>query len=106
MILGDPSYFLSSTAMDAIAGKCLQTLKGHGGSVSFSPDGPNLVTDSGTLSVRQTLRWVYPQWIGCGIESEKTWITWYGNNLLWLPPEYRPVRSAVKENCVAIACGS
>src|SRR5882757_10660916 len=24
------------------------------------------------------------QWRGCGIESKRTWITWDGNNLLWL----------------------
>jgi hypothetical protein len=63
----------------------------------LSPDGSNLVTDSATLSVRQILQSGHTQWIGFGVESEKTWITWYGNNLIWLPPEYRPVQSTVKE---------
>ena len=37
---------------------------------------------------------------------KRTWITWDGNYLLWLPPEYRPVESAVKKNRVGIGCGS
>ena len=91
---------------DASTGKCLQMLEGDTFNVSFSPHSSNLFTDFGTLDVRQTLRSGHTQWIGCGIESERTWITRDGNNLLWLPPEYRPVRSAVKENCVGIGCGS
>ena len=74
--------------------------------VSFSPNGSNLITDSGTLAVSQDLQSGYAQWIGCGIESKRTWITWDGNNLLWLPPECRPVQSALKGNCVGIAYGS
>jgi hypothetical protein len=38
--------------------------------------------------------------------SKRTWITWDGNNLLWLPPEYRPGEFAVKGNYVGIGCGS
>jgi len=41
---------------DTSTGKCLQTLEAHAKNVSFSPEGSNLVTDSGTLSVRQTLQ--------------------------------------------------
>jgi hypothetical protein len=70
---------------DAATGKCLQTLGAYAYNVSFSPDGSNLVIDSGTLGVRQTLQSGHAQWIGCGIESKRTWITWDGNNLLWLP---------------------
>jgi len=91
---------------DASTGKCLQTLETHAKNVSFSPDGSNLVTHSGTLSVRQTLQSGHAQWIGCGIESGRTWITWDSNNLLWLPPEYRPAESAVKGNCIGIGCAS
>jgi hypothetical protein len=89
---------------DASTGKCLQTLEAYARNVSFSPDGSNLVTDSGILGVRETLQCGHAQWIGCGIESTETWITWDGNNLLWLPPEYRPGKSAVKGNCVWISC--
>ncbi|ORX95667.1 hypothetical protein BCR34DRAFT_498329, partial [Clohesyomyces aquaticus] len=27
---------------------------------------------------------------GCGLSLDNSWITWNGNNALWLPPEYRP----------------
>jgi WD domain, G-beta repeat len=91
---------------DASIGKCLQALRVYAKNVFFSSDGSNLVTDSGTLCVKQTLQSGHAQWIGCGIESTRTWITWDGNNLLWLPPEYRPVKSTVRGNCVGIGCGS
>jgi WD40 repeat protein len=27
---------------------------------------------------------------GCGLSLDNSWITWNGNNALWLPPDYRP----------------
>src|SRR5438552_2657204 len=91
---------------DASTGKCLQKLEGYGYNVSFSPDGSNLITESGILDMRQALQSDHFQWIGRGIESKRTWITWNGKNLLWLPPEYRPTEFTVRENCVGIGCGS
>jgi hypothetical protein len=89
---------------DARTGKCLQTLEAHTQNVSFSSDGSNLVTDSGTLGIRQPLQSGHIQWIEYG--TERTWITWNGNNLLWLPPEYRSSTSAVEGNCVGVGCES
>jgi len=60
---------------DASAGLPLQTLEGHTHNVSFSPDGLNLVTDFGTLRIGQTVQSGYTQWIGCGLEIERIWIT-------------------------------
>jgi WD40 repeat protein len=91
---------------DARSGKCLQTFEARSKNVSFSPDGLSLVTDSGTLGVRETSQSGHAVWIGGGVESKTTWITCESYNLLWLPPEYRPVASAVKGNCIGIGCGS
>jgi hypothetical protein len=40
------------------------------------------------------------------MDNENRWVTWNGTNMLWLPPEYRPAVSAVKEGGVAIGCSS
>ncbi|KAK4205900.1 hypothetical protein QBC37DRAFT_301877, partial [Rhypophila decipiens] len=43
---------------------------------------------------------------GYGISSDTRWIMRGTENWLWLPPEYRPTRSAVAASTVAIGCGS
>ncbi|KAK3934411.1 hypothetical protein QBC46DRAFT_273847, partial [Diplogelasinospora grovesii] len=43
---------------------------------------------------------------GYGLNSNGTWITYQGQNLLWLPPEYRPSSSAVSGTGVVIGCPS
>jgi WD40 repeat protein len=36
----------------------------------------------------------------------ETWITYRGQKLLWLPPEYRPSASAISETTIVIGCAS
>ncbi|KAF2171417.1 hypothetical protein M409DRAFT_18533 [Zasmidium cellare ATCC 36951] len=43
---------------------------------------------------------------GPGISDDDEWITWDGDDLLWLPPPYRPMASAVRSRTVVIGCGS
>ena len=40
------------------------------------------------------------------VSSDNVWITYRGENLLWLPPEYRPTRFAVSGTSVALGCSS
>jgi WD40 repeat protein len=41
--------------------------------------------------------------VGYGINKEKTWITYQGENVLWLPPEYRPfVSELVDSHTIAL----
>ncbi|KAK0616943.1 hypothetical protein B0T14DRAFT_434428, partial [Immersiella caudata] len=35
---------------------------------------------------------------------DKSWITCNGENVLWLPPEYRPHCSAVQGRMISIGC--
>ncbi|KAF7503289.1 hypothetical protein GJ744_004011 [Endocarpon pusillum] len=91
---------------DASTGKCLQTLKDAKRVISFSRDGSNLLTDSGTLSLRPTLQSDHAHWIGCGIGSENSWVTWDGRKVLWLPPEYQPVQFAIREDRIGVGCQS
>ncbi|KAK4183915.1 hypothetical protein QBC35DRAFT_392814, partial [Podospora australis] len=43
---------------------------------------------------------------GYGLRQDKSWIICNGNNVLWLPPEYRPICSAVQELMICIGCSS
>ncbi|KNB19003.1 hypothetical protein FOXG_16393 [Fusarium oxysporum f. sp. lycopersici 4287] len=42
---------------------------------------------------------------GYGISADRKWITYRGRNLLWLPFEYRPVKSAIATS-IALGCSS
>ncbi|KAK4141539.1 WD40-repeat-containing domain protein [Dichotomopilus funicola] len=44
--------------------------------------------------------------VGYGLSNKGTWITYQGENLLWLPPEYRPSSSAISGTVVSIGCSS
>ncbi|KAK0703385.1 hypothetical protein B0T26DRAFT_658964 [Lasiosphaeria miniovina] len=115
---------------DAASGQCRQTLEGHRGSVwsvAFSPDGQRLASGSGDNTVkiwdaasgqcRQTLeghrgsassvfslddlgRYSY------SLGEDKTWILCNGQNVLWLPPEYRPSCSAIQGRMISIGYSS
>ncbi|KAI3571568.1 NACHT domain-containing protein [Fusarium oxysporum f. sp. albedinis] len=43
---------------------------------------------------------------GYGISTDRVWVVKDGKNMLWLAPEYRPVKSAVVGSTVAIGCSS
>lgn len=45
-----------------------------------------------------------PQKVGYSFNENCTWISNEGKNILWLPPEYRPISSAITETAVAIGC--
>lgn len=43
---------------------------------------------------------------GYSISTDRVWVVKDGMNMLWLPPEYRPVESAVVGSTAAIGCAS
>ncbi|KAH6999495.1 WD40-repeat-containing domain protein [Ilyonectria destructans] len=43
---------------------------------------------------------------GWGFSSDGCWITWKERNILWLPPDYRPVASSVEPHGVKFRCSS
>ncbi|KAG7424474.1 Vegetative incompatibility protein HET-E-1 [Fusarium oxysporum f. sp. raphani] len=57
----------------------------------------NRSTDATLRSVRHS---------GWGISTDSVWIVKDGKGMLWLPPEYRVMSSAVVGSTVAIGCGS
>ncbi len=47
-----------------------------------------------------------PITLGYGLSRDGTWITYQEVNLLWLPPEYRPLSSAISRTVMSIGCSS
>ncbi|KAL6799000.1 WD40-repeat-containing domain protein [Trichoderma sp. SZMC 28013] len=43
---------------------------------------------------------------GWALSEDRCWVDYDGQNVLWLPPEYRPVKSAVSTETLAIGCSS
>jgi WD40 repeat protein len=104
---------------DASSGNCLQTL--YVGKalhdISFDTTGSRLHTEIGTISIyvssasfttpivmkSQRPRYKYE---GGGLSSDRAWITYDSENLVWLPSEYRPSCSVVSMNKVGIGVGS
>ena len=43
---------------------------------------------------------------GCGLSRDRCWITWHGENLLWLPAGFRPSCSGVSGSTVVIGCNT
>ncbi|KAK7928421.1 hypothetical protein PG985_005419 [Apiospora marii] len=98
---------------DAQTGQELQTT--HIGTtssiLSFSPNSSHLLTDIGAIAIgTQPSQSSPPQRevsrLGYGISEDRSWITWHGNYLLWLPPDFRPVSSAVAGSLITIGCAS
>ncbi|KAH8778798.1 vegetative incompatibility protein HET-E-1 [Diaporthe sp. PMI_573] len=106
-------------------GACVQE-ENMGASVtdlSFEPDGSRLLTSLGAIALLKlpfvgqaaanhvSAAPVVPEWrnghrVGYGFSRDRSWITWHGHNLLWLPAEFRPDMSAVSGCTVVIGCSS
>ena len=126
--LASTSYDRTVKIWDAETGKCVQTLEGRGRSkIGFDLTSSYLVTDLGMVRLGQsssiardsgdaTMSAVTaalpdgvevrqePQWCGYGLSLDRSWITWHGRNILWLPSEYRPGEFAMSGAAVGIAC--
>ncbi|ORY63362.1 NACHT domain-containing protein [Pseudomassariella vexata] len=101
---------------DASSGACLQTLEGHSdrnNSVAFLPDGGSIVTDCNYITLDcipntgilvDTLQKSRNSICNYGISGD--WCVWEDQNVLWLPPNYRPACSAVALQTIAIGCRS
>ncbi|KAK4658853.1 hypothetical protein QC762_0002790 [Podospora pseudocomata] len=125
------SYDRTVKIWDPASGQCLQTLQGHSDSVTsvaFSADGQRLASGSDDHTVKiwdpasgqclQTLQGHSDEVNsivfsaddlrahGYRLGSDKTWVTCNGQNVLWLPPEYRPTCSVIQGRMVAIGCSS
>lgn len=94
----EPSWIIIKPAMEDKWSPCLSTLEGHSDSVesvAFSPDSTRLASGSDDRTVKQRL----------GVSSDRMWITYNSENVLWLPSDYRPLCTIVSENMIGIGTG-
>ncbi|KAL8366656.1 hypothetical protein RB595_010495 [Gaeumannomyces hyphopodioides] len=100
---------------DAATGACVTTFEGATSTLSFDATSSYLHTDFGAKVVRKqptsnaAAHQAYLQhqdFEGIGISADRTWITWNGQNLLWLPSKYRPLYSATTRFTIALGCSS
>jgi hypothetical protein len=106
---------------DIAIGDCITTLNVGTviDSLAFDATGSRLHTDIGTFVLNlppfaqvpnaAPATGSLPQIVhrqSLGLCKDKTWITWDSHKILWLPPMYRPGRSAVAASTVAIGCPS
>jgi WD40 repeat protein len=95
---------------DAETGALRQTLEigASLSALSFSFDDCNIITEMGCIALDQSylLSIQTPDWLGYCLYVDRSWITWNGKKILWLPPEYRPACSMVRQQTVAIGCAS
>src|SRR3569833_3182872 len=102
---------------DAATRQCLQTFNVNKAiyTVSFDAAGSCLYTNAGRIllskpsaptptSLQASSQQPHIQ--GYGVSADKAWITCSGQNLLWLPKEYRTSGSAVSGSTVALGCSS
>jgi WD40 repeat protein len=120
------SYDKTVRLWDAVTGAALQTLEGHSGSVTsvtFSPDGKQVVSGSYDGTV-----WLWDAVTGAALKTldghsgnvysmnskqentlfvSKNWIIESGTKILWLPFEYRhPSCTAVWNQSLALGYSS
>src|SRR5947207_275226 len=93
---------------DASSGTCLKTLDAgqRVENIALGTTSSYLLTDLGTISwdiPLATTALEEPQH-GYGLNADQVWITWNGQNVLWLPLEYQPLCSAIASNTIVIGC--
>jgi WD40 repeat protein len=97
---------------NASSGACLQTLNigkalYH---LSFDPTSSFLHSEIGSIAIHgpetsseiAVVEPALPQYLGTSLSSDSIWIKYGGRNLLWIPSEYRPSRSAVCGNRIGM----
>jgi WD40 repeat protein len=115
--LASASYDNTIKIWDASSAACLQTLEISTMplNLSFDTTGLCLHTQIGTIAVdassasNMTQSVTDPQhrrYQGWALSSDKAWITYNAEKMVWLPSEYRPSCSAVSGETIGIGVGS
>lgn len=82
------------------------TVDGEINSLRFSRDSPHLITNLGSFCIQHWYVHDTSKLSETGVELsilEGQWVCLQNKKMLWLPPEYRPSNSAVKDGTIALA---
>ena len=127
--LASASHDHTVKVWDAETGKCVQTLSASSLSeLAFDSSRSHLITNFGIFALGHSSFLLdigseagdaittaapsppdvkspqEPHWCGYALSSDRSWITWHGRNVLWLPPGYRPGKFAISGATVGIGC--
>ena len=100
---------------DASSGDCVQTLDvGRSlSTISFNATGSCLYTEVGAITIsasaisnNTTAVTEQPHYQYVGLSSDRAWITYHSERLVWLPSEYRPTCSAILGKTIGSGVGS
>jgi WD40 repeat protein len=111
------SYDKTVKIWDSATGRCVSTLNIQVYNLQFHESNSNFLhTNLGTFDLQTAaIATVFglaptdrssPIAVGYGLSSNRAWIMYQGENLLWLPSEYRPSSSAISGTVVSIGCSS
>ncbi|CAI7653790.1 unnamed protein product [Penicillium glandicola] len=76
--------------------------------IKFSEKKPHLVTNLGCFNIQAWYENFVPNFSGTKLEislQPDRWIAIDGQNELWIPPDYRPSTSTVRDGAIAVGCG-
>jgi hypothetical protein len=115
--LASASWDSTVKVWDASSGACLQTLDVARVlySLSFDATSSHLLIEIGFINVSASMGFSAknetvlqrPQCVDAGVSPDDiTWIMCNGKNVLWIPPEYRPLRSSVCRDTIGMGAGS
>ncbi|WPJ60368.1 hypothetical protein SMAC4_13252 [Sordaria macrospora] len=98
---------------DPASGSCLQTIPTSTliTDISFDPTSRYLVTNIGRINIvtettKSQVVLEIPESHGYALGKDRSWITCNGQNVLWLPPNYRPSSCYVQGQMISFICTS
>ncbi|WPJ61285.1 hypothetical protein SMAC4_13430 [Sordaria macrospora] len=111
--LASGSYDNTIKIWDPASGSCLQTISTSTliTDISFDPTSRYLLTNIGRINIvtettKSQVVLKIPESHGYGLGEDRSWITCNGQNVLWLPPNYRPDRCHVQGQMISFICES